>query len=69
MSGLVHDVEDAFASLWNRRRTGDVPEISLPQRERDWDPATVLRVNDPTLGLFPIRAMFLGPLNRAKRCI
>ncbi|MEJ7873049.1 MAG: phospholipase D-like domain-containing protein [Rubrobacteraceae bacterium] len=37
VGGLVHDVEDAFASLWNRRRTGDVPEISLPQRERAWE--------------------------------
>ena len=65
----VHEVEDAFAGLWNRRRTEDVPEISLPERERAWNPATTLRVNDPTMGLFPIRAMYLAPLDRAKERI
>ena len=66
---VVHDVEDAFAGLWNRRRTGDVPRVSLPERDRAWNPATLLRVNDPTVGLFPIRSMFLGPLDRAKERI
>lgn len=66
---VVHDVEDAFAESWNRRRTGGVPEISLPQREYAWNPANVLRVNDPTLGLFPIRSMYLAPLDRAKKRI
>jgi cardiolipin synthase len=66
---VVHDVEDTFAKLWNRRRAGDVPAISLPRRERTWNPAAALRVNDPTLGLFPIRAMFLAPLDRAKERI
>lgn len=65
---LVHEVEEAFVSFWNEHRPKDLPEISLPgDGERDWNPATVLRVNDPTLGLFPIRAMFFGPMNRAKR--
>ncbi|MDP8952366.1 MAG: phosphatidylserine/phosphatidylglycerophosphate/cardiolipin synthase family protein, partial [Actinomycetota bacterium] len=67
--GLARDVEDAFAGLWNRRRTGDVPEISLPPWERAWNPATVLRVNDPALGLFPIRSMYLAPLDRAQERI
>ncbi|MDP9474558.1 MAG: phosphatidylserine/phosphatidylglycerophosphate/cardiolipin synthase family protein [Actinomycetota bacterium] len=65
----VRDVEDAFAGLWNRRRTGPVPEISLPRRRRAWNPATTLRVNDPTMGLFPIRSMYLAPLDRAKERI
>ena len=65
---LVHEIEEAFVSFWNEHRPKDLPEISLPgDGERDWNPATVLRVNDPTLGLFPIRAMFFGPMNRAKR--
>ena len=67
---LAREVEEAFAGFWNEQRTRDLPEISLPgTAERDWNPATVLRVNDPTLGLFPIRAMFLGPINRAKKHI
>lgn len=65
---LVHEVEEAFADFWNEHRPKDLPKISLPgDGERDWNPATVLRVNDPTLGLFPIRAMFFGPMNRAKK--
>ncbi len=63
---LVREVEEAFAGFWNEQRTGDLPEINVDRRERDWNPATTLRVNDPTLGLFPIRAMFFGPMNRAK---
>ncbi|MDP9474158.1 MAG: phospholipase D-like domain-containing protein [Actinomycetota bacterium] len=66
---VVHDLEDAFAGLWNRRRAGNVPGVSLPDRKRAWNPATVLRVNDPALGLFPVRAMFLAPLDRAKERI
>ena len=66
---VVHDVEDAFAGLRNRRRAGGVPEVSLPERERAWDPASVVRVNDPAVGLFPIRSMYLAPLDRAKERI
>ena len=65
---LVHEVEEAFADFWNEHCPKDLPKISLPSDgERDWNPATVLHVNDPTLGLFPVRAMFFGPMNRAKR--
>ncbi len=65
----VRDAEDAFADFWNRHRIGDLPEVSLPRRERGWNPAVVLHVDDPTLGLFPIRAMLLRVLNRAKERI
>lgn len=67
---LAREVEEAFAGFWSGQRTRDLPGIRLPETaERDWNPATVLRVNDPTLGLFPIRAMFFGPINRAKKHI
>ncbi|HEV2094561.1 MAG TPA: phosphatidylserine/phosphatidylglycerophosphate/cardiolipin synthase family protein [Rubrobacter sp.] len=66
---LVSEIEEAFAGFWNENRTKDLPEISLTREERDWNPATVVRTNDPTRGLFPIRAMFIGPMNRAKRHI
>lgn len=65
----VYEIANAFASFWNAHRTEELPEIELSQVESDWNPAIVLRANDPTTGLFPIRAMFLGPLNRAKRRI
>lgn len=64
---LVSEIEEAFIGFWNEQRPEDLPEIGLSREERDWNPATVLRVNDPTMGLFPIRAMFFGPINRAKR--
>ena len=67
---LAREVEEAFAGFWNENRPEDLPEVSLAgDEERDWNPAAVLRINDPTRGLFPIRAMFLGPMNRAKRHI
>lgn len=66
---LVPEIEEAFTGFWNEQRTRDLPEITLSREERDWNPATVLRINDPTLGLFPIRAMFFGPIKRAKRHI
>lgn len=64
---LAREVEEAFADFWNEHRTNELPEINVDREERDWNPASVLRVNDPTLGLFPIRAMFFGPMNRAKK--
>jgi len=66
---VVHEVENAFAESWNRRRTEDLPGIPVLREERSWNPATALRVNDPTLGLFPIRTMFIGPLDRATKRI
>ncbi len=66
---LVSEVEETFAGFWNTHRTENLPEIDLSRQERDWNPATVLRTNDPTRGLFPIRAMFIAPMNRAKKHI
>jgi cardiolipin synthase len=66
---VVHDIEDAFAESWNRHRGEGMAALPLSRQERAWNPATILRINDPTLGLFPIRSMFLGPFNRAKRRI
>lgn len=66
---LVHDVENAFAGFWNEHRSDDLPEIELSREEVAWNPSTTLRTNDPTTGLFPIRAMFLGPINRASKRI
>lgn len=68
--GEVREVENAFAGLWNMHRTGDLPGIDLSREEgASWNPATVLHSNDPVLGLFPIRAMYLRPLSRASKRI
>lgn len=66
---VVREVEDAFAEFWNKYRTRGLPEIAVPRQERDWNPAALLRINDPTMGLFPIRTMFLAPMHQAKKRI
>ncbi len=66
---LVHEVENAFAGFWNENRTDELPGIDLSREEMAWNPSTVLHTNDPTTGLFPIRAMYLAPINRASKRI
>jgi len=51
----AREVENDFSDFWNAHRTPDLPEISSARR-RTWNPALVVRRNDPYLRIFPIRA-------------
>jgi cardiolipin synthase len=60
----AREVENDFSDFWNAHRTPDLPEISLARR-RTWNPALVVRRNDPYLRIFPIRAMYIEAIDRA----
>ncbi len=65
---VVHEVESSFVDFWNAHRTDDLPAIE-PVRERDWNPSTRVRLNDPYLRIFPIRGMYLDAIARASERI
>lgn len=60
----AREVENDFLDFWNAHRTPDLPEISSAN-ERTWNPALVVRRNDPYLRIFPIRAMYIEAIDRA----
>src|SRR5215210_8113761 len=60
----AREVENDFSDFWNAHRTPDLPEISSA-RGRTWNPALVVRRNDPYLRIFPIRAMYIEAIDRA----
>ena len=62
----AHEVENDFVDLWNAHRIPDLPKLEHAG-ERDWNPATVFRRNDPYMRIFPIRAMYLEAIGRAKK--
>jgi len=68
LGSVVREVENSFVDFWNAHRTDDLPEIE-PVRERDWNPSTRVRLNDPYLRIFPIRGMYLDAIDRANERI
>ena len=60
----AREVENDFSDFWNAHRTPDLPEISLAHG-RTWNPALLVRRNDPYLRIFPIRAMYIEAIDRA----
>ena len=60
----AREVENDFSDFWNAHRTPELPEISSARR-RTWNPALVVRRNDPYLRIFPIRAMYIEAIDRA----
>jgi len=60
----AREVENDFSDFWNAHRTPDLPEIS-PAHGRTWNPALLVRRNDPYLRIFPIRAMYIEAIDRA----
>jgi cardiolipin synthase A/B len=60
----AREVENDFSDFWNAHRTPGLPEIS-PAHGRTWNPALVVRRNDPYLRIFPIRAMYIEAIDRA----
>ena len=65
---VVREVESSFVDFWNAHHTDDLPALE-PVRERDWNPSTRVRLNDPYLRIFPIRGMYLDAIARANERI
>lgn len=61
----AREVENDFVDFWNAHRTPDLPQIYPAGRRRTWNPALVVRRNDPYLRIFPIRAMYIEAIDRA----
>ncbi len=64
----THELENAFVDFFNQQRSRR--EDPLPSADtRSWDPHIVIHRNDPSLGIFPIRGMYLETIDRAERRI
>ena len=61
----VLELKNAFIDFWNDHRHADLPEIATSSRPRSWLSDAVLHRNDPYLGIFPIRAVYLEAIDRA----
>lgn len=66
----VWDLKRAFADFWNlqRRRRGERPLLLL-ETSADWEPRIRVHRNLPRQWSFPIRAMYLEAIARARRNI
>lgn len=61
----VWELENAFVDFWNMHRKQGQPELDLPV-DPTWDPRYRVHRNVPEQVIYPIRAMFLEALDRAK---
>lgn len=60
----VHELRNAFVDFWNVHCP--IETEPMPDRfARDWDPRLLVHRNDPTLGIFPIRGMYLEAIDRS----
>ena len=64
----VIELENAFIDFWNQHRELLAPRIP-DANIRSWDPGLLVHRNDPTLGIFPIRGMYMEAIDRAQRNI
>ncbi|GAA0991280.1 phospholipase D-like domain-containing protein [Nocardiopsis sp. NPDC006198] len=61
----VWELENAFADFWNMNRRGGHPELQ-GLGEAEWNPRFRVHRNVPEQLIYPIRAMFLEAIDRAK---
>jgi cardiolipin synthase len=61
----IWELEDAFVDFWNRHRRSDQPRL-VDRGSPTWDPHIRVYRNDPEQLAFPIRALYLGAINRAQ---
>ncbi|MFJ9554744.1 phosphatidylserine/phosphatidylglycerophosphate/cardiolipin synthase family protein [Nocardiopsis sp. NPDC101807] len=61
----VWELENAFADFWNMNRRGGHPELA-GLGEAEWNPRFRVHRNVPEQLIYPIRAMFLEAIDRAK---
>ena len=64
----VWDLKRTFADFWNDHRRGRRP-LLLETTDAAWEPRIRLHRNLPRHWMFPIRAMYLEAINRARRNI
>lgn len=64
----VWDLKRSFADFWNDHRGGRRP-LFLETADAEWEPRIRLHRNLPRQWMFPIRAMYLEAINRARRNI
>ncbi len=64
----VWDLKRSFADFWNDHRSGRRP-LLLETTDAEWEPRIRLHRNLPRQWMFPIRAMYLEAINRARRNI
>lgn len=62
----VIELENAFIDFWNQHRDLLAPRIP-DSNIRSWDPGLLVHRNDPSLGIFPIRGMYMEAIDRAQR--
>lgn len=68
----VWDLKRAFADFWNdhrRRRRAHHRPLLLESADASWDPRIRVQRNLPRQWMFPIRAMYLEAINRARHRI
>jgi cardiolipin synthase len=61
----VWEIEDAFVDFWNRHHGASQPRMQ-DRGSTTWDPHIRVYRNDPEQLAFPIRALYLGAINRAQ---
>ncbi len=59
------DLENAFVDYWNQARGRRHPALPQPTH-RPWDNAIRMARNVPSLGVYPIRYMYLEAIDRAR---
>ena len=64
----VADLENAFVDYWNQSRHRLLPALPNPGR-RDWRSEITVTRNVPSIGVFPIRYMYLEAIDRARERI
>ncbi len=59
------DLENAFVDYWNQARRRHHPHLAQPAN-RPWDSPIRVTRNVPSLGVYPIRYMYLEAIDRAR---
>lgn len=61
---VAGELENAFADYWNQTRAPGQPEVPAP-RVRPWESSVRVIRNVPSLGVYPIRYMYMEAIDRA----
>ena len=64
----VADLENVFVDYWNQTRSKNHTTLAQPD-QRQWDSPITLARNVPSLGVYPIRYMYLEAIDRARERI
>lgn len=62
------DLENAFVDYWNQTRRRSLPTLPGPEH-RSWDHRIRVTRNVPSVGVYPIRYMYLEAIDRARERI